>query len=498
MKTKRTIFTGFLAAALLLAGCAGTGEPSDVTSDETDGAVDESTTQSEEETRYTPDLPDVTFDGYEFKILQRSPEMQWGEVCIWADSENGEPINDAVYKRNVYIESKYDIKIVPVNFTGDIYQGEMKQQFIQSVMSGDQAFDMAMMGVIDASGLATEGYLVDLYTVPNIDLTKEWWDVSVNESLTIMDKLYYGISRMGINDKDDSFVILFHKQLAEELGIESPYQMVRDNRWTFDNFIATAKLAVNDLNGNGQFDDDDRYGYSGFNAEAWNLFYAGGARIAQVGDDGKPEITMVNERSQQLYEKIYTLFNNDNIMYNTQKFPGETLHDVTYQLLSNKQVLFAGAGMIVVQKARAMDDDFGILPYPKLDENQEKYYTILGQTGATAVTIPKTNENLERTGIIIEAMVAESMNTIYPAYYDINLVGKGIRDEESEEMLDLIMDGRGFDIGALYGWGDLSNVLINSLLNKNESLASEFAKNEAAAIAAMQKTIETFEKSNAD
>ena len=95
-------------------------------------------------------------------------------------------------------------------------------------------------------------------------------------------------------------------------------------------------------------------------------------------------------------------------------------------------------------------------------------------------------------------MVAESMNTIYPAYYDINLVGKGIRDEESEEMLDLIMDGRGFDIGALYGWGDLSNVLINSLLNKNESLASEFAKNEAAAIAAMQKTIETFEKSNAD
>lgn len=413
-------------------------------------------------------------------------------MCIWSDGETGEPINDAVFRRNTFLAEKYDIKIVPVNGSGGIVNGTVKRDFINSVKADDDQFDMAMMGVLDSAGLASEGHLIDLYSVPHIDLSKPWWDIPVNQTITIMNRLYFGISKMGIHDKDDSFVILFNKELADEVKIESPYQVVKDNRWTYDTFIVLAKQGVSDLNGNGEFDDDDRYGYSGFNAEAWNNFFAAGERIAQVDNDGIPVITMINERSQRAYEYIYKLFNDDNIMFNTQKFPGNTLHDVTYRLLSQKQVLFAGAAMTVVQKARAMDQDFGMLPYPKLDENQDKYYTMCGLWGPTAITIAITNNDLDRTGILIEAMVADSMKKIYPAYYDINLVTKGLRDEESKEMLDLIMEGRGFDLGMLFAWGDLSNVLIQSLLNKNISLVSSFEKSADKAQTAMEKTIENF------
>ena len=40
-----------------------------------------------------------------------------------------------------------------------------------------------------------------------------------------------------------------------------------------------------------------------------------------------------------------------------------------------------------------------------------------------------------------------------PAYYDVALTGKHIRDEDSAEMLDIILDGRVFDLGYIYNVG---------------------------------------------
>jgi len=192
------------------------------------GAADNAQNQQngdgpEEETEiyYIPDLPDADYGGYEFKVYQRGPEAsEWSEVCIYAEEETGEPINDAVYKRNRYVEGKYNINIVPVNASGQIYDGPIKREFEKSVLAGERAFDMAMSGVYDSSLLARQGYLVDLYSVPHIALDKPWWDIPVNDTLKIRHKLYFGISCMGINDKDDSFCVLFNKKVAQDLGTE--------------------------------------------------------------------------------------------------------------------------------------------------------------------------------------------------------------------------------------------------------------------------------------
>ena len=443
---------------------------------------------------YTPDLPEKDYGGYEFKVYQRGLDthIDWSEKCIYAEAENGERINDAVYRRNMFVEGKYNIRIVPVNASGEIYNGPVKKGFEKSVLANDNLFDMAMSGVYDSSLLATQGFLIDLCDMPYIALDKPWWDGTVNDTLKILGRLYFGMSCMGINCKDDSFCILFNKQVAQEVGIENPYQLVRDNKWTFDNFMAIARTAALDLNGDGKMGKEDRYGYSGFDAEAWNLIIASGERIAKIDSAGLPYFTLVNERAIKVYEAIYTIFTEENFMLNTSGVAD--LHGETYKLLVQNQVLFAGSAMTVVQKARAMEQDFGMLPYPKFDAAQDKHYTICGLWGPTAVTVPTTNPDLERTGIIIEAMVAEGMNTIFPAYYDINLVTKGLRDEDSKEMLDIIMAGRGYDIGMLYDWGGIRGVILESIQGKKDSFLGTFEKKEGAALKAMQKTIDEFTK----
>ena len=56
----------------------------------------------------------------------------------------------------------------------------------------------------------------------------------------------------------------------------------------------------------------------------------------------------------------------------------------------------------------------------------------------------------EMVSIITEAMNIESYKTLYPTYYKQALQDKFSRDEESIEMIDLLISGRNFDFCTLF------------------------------------------------
>ena len=87
--------------------------------------------------------------------------------------------------------------------------------------------------------------------------------------------------------------------------------------------------------------------------------------------------------------------------------------------------------------------DVGFVPYPKLDESQEEYYS---RTAVTAgmTYIPVTNENLDMTGAVLETMAYYSGDTIIDTYFDIILTIKSARDTESEAMIPIIRDSARF------------------------------------------------------
>jgi len=138
-----------------------------------------------------------------------------------------------------------------------------------------------------------------------------------------------------------------------------------------------------------------------------------------------------------------------------------------------------------------MEIDFGVIPFPKLDETQPTYNHFV-HTTAAMMSIPVTNLDLENTTIMLEAMAAKSKYTLQRAYYDICLEGKFMRDEESAAMLDIILDTRNFDIGYIYNWGNLFTNFRNVLTSGKGDLASQYAKAEKSAVAQMEKTVEAW------
>jgi len=135
-----------------------------------------------------------------------------------------------------------------------------------------------------------------------------------------------------------------------------------------------------------------------------------------------------------------------------------------------------------------MESDFGVLPHPKYDENQKEYNSyVLPQV--TVTCIPVTNDNLDKTAKVLDALGMLSAHTIMPAYYELSYIGKFFRDDESIDMINIIRNSRVYAIEDAFGWGNITSTYEQAAV-KATPLGSVIEKNTAKVNAAIQKTLD--------
>ena len=162
-----------------------------------------------------------------------------------------------------------------------------------------------------------------------------------------------------------------------------------------------------------------------------------------------------------------------------------SLRDGVNMLFKQGGGLFLFGGMWLISKYRDSEVDFGIIPAPKFEESQEKYYNTHSPGNCTAYAVPVTATDLERTGAVLEAMAQLSKYTLTPAYYDISLQGKFLRDEESAAMIDIILANRNFDLGMIFDWGGTLTIFYDMYNAKTNDFSSRYAGIESKAEAAI-------------
>lgn len=421
-------------------------------------------------TKILPDLPDADYHGYNFKIftgIENSGDTYGSFNDIVAEELTGSPINDSVYMRNIRIEDNYNIMIKGISSNDD-------NRVKKTVYAGEDAFDVVVLPMNMTAQLATQGILHNLTGVPYIDFSKPWWDKNAVEQLSIANKVYFTTSDLLISDKNATSAFLFNKKIIIDYGLESPYVLVKEGRWTVDKMREMAKCVAMDLNGDGKMDTNDLYGLLVDKDMLHNSVLSSGDFV--IEKDGK-DLPVIN-----LTECMLTSFDKwANIYYSDFAFkPGEL--ESALVMFENNQGLFMYEKMITAIAMRRFEADFGILPSPKSDVSQAEYCNPV-MPDANAISVPVTNPNLERTGIILEALSAESYYTLLPAYYDVTLMAKFYRDVESAEMLDIIFASRRYDLARVYG-------IYNMSVDKPIDFASEFEKIQNGLQKALDKTID--------
>ena len=165
--------TLILLAAVLASTFACEGRQNDVTDETTAGD-----TTPEVTTELTDGLPDKNMEDFEFNIHHSTQaSMSWVNLELDAEAENGEYLNDAIYKRNQYIEERFKCNL---NIT-EAHWDDNASNFRSIVMAGDNPYDIffiygnRVMGNLDS--------IADFNNIPHINLEKDWWNPARDERL---------------------------------------------------------------------------------------------------------------------------------------------------------------------------------------------------------------------------------------------------------------------------------------------------------------------------
>ena len=497
--------SGILAVLLmaqLLVSCGETEQNSDDTAaqDVNSTAPNENPAETEEVSEYEQALESLekyNFDGHDFNMIVRiNSSVEW---LIWrnrdivAEEMSGEAINDAVFERNTYVRDNYNCNITQTQSYNPASDLDI------SIKAGDNAYDVALPALEQSTSNAANGLFYNLNNISSLHLDAPWWDQNANESLSIVNKLYFTSGDMIILNNDSTGALVFNKEMANAWQVENPYELVREGKWTFDKFYDQISLISDDLNGDGEMNGQDRYGFMLYADAQHCLYHGAGMDYGTKDADDKIVLTYNTEQSINVLTRVWEIMNDENISY--------SLHTAYDEIGSGSNAFVWGEGIFHNNRAmyywlrlrdvegmRTMEADFGILPIPKWDESQNNYRATVNFYVSCSIAVPVCTYDPELTGIFLEAMSCVSKYKLQPAYYDITLTGKYPRDVESSDMLDLIFSNRVYDIGMFANLGGVTEQLKTMLIDDNRNFASAFKSKDKVNARSLDRLVKNFEE----
>ncbi len=481
-------------AVPVLASCGGDGGTTVDTQAKTTSAVTEAETEALDalDARKLVDdgLGEVDLGGYAYRIFTTDNKSE----MLYCEEATGDVIDDAVYARNAAVEERFNCTI---SIAEDALFDEISPYLNRVLSAGEDAFDIASAHVVKLGELTLSDYFLNWYEIPHIDFDKPWWSDSTVNDLTYKGICVTAIGDMALSAMSAAYCVFYNKKLGADYDFPDLYAAVNEGKWTLDYITALTKDIYVDLNSNGTLDiTEDLFGYISDCASNLNTYLWAFENPVFKKSGDKLEYAYKTDKVVSIIETLCDTFN----LYDGIQSPANYVNSDGNEHNYSRDMFAKGHGVLAngyismsLSHFRELDDEFGILPYPKWDEAQKNYIT-MSDGHHEAMSIPRTAQNLEAIGIITEAMCAESYKTLVPAYYDVALKVKSTRDEQSIAMLDLIVDSRVFDFGYVYDAWKGSSFFMQQLVAANDkNFESFYAKKQKTVDKHYAEVIEYFE-----
>ncbi len=478
MKLRKLTSLGLTSAMLFTASCGGTSTPSDDTTS--------SDTTTEAVTTANPladNLPEKDYNGAEFNITINT----YCETGYHAEEQTGDVLSDAIYNRNKAVEDRFNVKL---NFISEAYSA-FTTTIQNSVLAGDDEYQLLAHHNMSANTWVMSEILVNWNEVPHVDFSKPWWSASNTNELQHDGVVLLAVGDFALTTIGRTYAFYYDKVLAANYNLPDMYALVNEGKWTLDKLSELSKDVYDDRNMNGDSDFADMHGFSlGTGSDVGSFMFTSGVKIVE---DGKVAINV--ERMSDLLTKLMTLTRvNEGTFYDLSYKNASGNHQYAgVEKMAEGRTLFA-TGMIEsgINYLRNAND-YGIIPHPKFDEAQSDYITVV-DGGYSSLAIPKTVQDLEMSGLIAEALCAETRREVIPDYMEVALKLKGARDEESIAMIDFILERRVFDFGFAYdAWKGFGFSLEELVREENENFASYYASKVESVTAHYESVMEIFE-----
>ncbi len=372
------------------------------------------------------------------------------EKTVIGEDEDLDIVYTTIYERNQKVESRLDCDIEWISTGGTVWS-DATPVIRNNVTMMDSSFQIVCSTNNTILEAGNSNLFHNLNDSAYIDIGADWWyEDAIMECST--DYYYYRFlyGDISLYALGNNGAIYYNKDLYSQYvdpgNPDGPYQEVLNGTWTFEKLALAIKNSYIDLGG-----ENTIYGYHLVrHAEPLHYFPVScGIEFYSREASGKPVITVYSDKSIEMTNKLYDL------LYNNQGanlyFPGQVGIESSIKRFHDGIYVFEFGSIMdmISENMREMEDTYGVLPYPKWDENQEQYITMNANGAALYGCTRNADIDFvnEEASAVIEALASESYRSVLPAFYERAMQKAYSRDDTTSRMIDIIC-GKDEELGA--------------------------------------------------
>lgn len=400
--------------------------------------TDAPATETEASTGYDYDIVDNNFIHQIDRYLNMTGKMDYGgtsfmiaatDSSLLDGEENGSALSREKYFRNKRVEDTFNVKL-----SKKVLDREGLYDELWGACTADTYFaDLLMIPQDMVASLAVSGLLFNLNSLPFSDFESDF-NIDSGVEAGMANSTGWAVAGWSTLDPDMLPAVFFNKELIKSTGLEDPYKLVKEGRWTWDVFFKYAS-ALSDVDG--------VYSYGAQNTAttlADIIYFSEGNRFVSAGLGNYPAIAMDADSLSHTVETLRRVYDDPKKISNP--FDAVSL----FASGSSAFLIDRLATMRTISNSAAV---WGILPMPKKDAEQESYISLVPSEGLM-LAVPANTLGAERASKIISGLNICSLGCIVDSYLT-ECMYYYLRDNSSIDSVERICYGATWDMAYTEG-----------------------------------------------
>ena len=399
------------------------------------------------------DLPDLDYDGETVTMLYWSDNLHKDEFEIVEPSDD--MVKNASYTRNRTVEARLNIKFDYVSTKGNTNNTSQFVQFLQNdIKSGNCEYDIFGCYGLTTASCATSNLCMDLKDYDYINFDKPWWPDSLEEEATIRGKLFFASGDIATSYLYEMYMIFYNSDMITDYRFDTdPLKLAIDGTWTWEKFYEyCAAVGAHDNDGNGQVNGSDKYGFIAEIGTLCPIFFSADLKMFSHDKYGgiRVDESCFSDKADGFVRDI-----NDFIHNSGSAFFYRATDNKVKTFFANNNTLFMINRAAVAKTDLATKEglNYGILPMPKYDDEQDQYVSTLANGFSLygmSIGVDKEVGRADMCSAVLECLASESYRQISPVLFETVMKLRYSPNAQSSQVYDIVRETVQFDLSRIF------------------------------------------------
>ena len=374
---------------------------------------------------YVEALPARDYEGAVFFVT--TPD-----ASFLSPEDTGTVLSRLALQRNEEIAERFNVNLL----TSEVEPAAMLEEMRQAAEAGTFYTDLLLLPFYRVGEYKAADLLLNMRSAPFFSLEQPYFNEESSQ-MTSGGYSTYAVAGSASISPDNLAAVYMNKTVVRDAG-EDPFALFRtveDGTWTWDRLTAVTEAVRTNT-------DAVTFSAGSISERVPDLvFKALGNNFILTANRREPLVGFSVNSAKKTMELLASLYQDERGGIGT---------------LDDAASLFAdGGSAFYIDYLTAMEGmtnaaaDWSVLPLPKGWDTMEGYKTLVSNDTGT-FAIPKDHTNPEIPAVILSGLCAASYGYMNDAYVEYNMMNV-MRDNDSVNMLDLILDTASFDFAIAFG-----------------------------------------------